>query len=108
MGGEAAYDSADLDFFDGDNSVFRAGVRAGYDAGKILPFATAGYTYLNGETNGADGEGSGYYFGFGADYAVTPNVIAGAQLLRHQYDDFNDSGVDIQADTAQLRVSYKF
>jgi len=108
VGAEAAYDSADLDYFDGSNNVGRLGARVGYDLGRILPFGTAGFASLTSDIAGSDTTDTGYYYGFGVDYAVTNNITAGVQLLRHQFDDFNDSGVDIEADAAQLRVSYNF
>ena len=110
LGGELEYELTDIsdsatgiDF----DSIARAKVRAGYDAGALLPYATAGFAQAY--TSGAlDADDTGYFAGLGVDYQVTPNLRVGAEVLRHQFDDFNGGGTDIEATTASLRVGYSF
>ena len=110
VGGEVDYDMTDIV---DDNtgieldSVTRAKARVGYDAGSFLPYVTAGAAMA--ETSGGyDGSDTGYFYGIGADYAVTDSIRVGAEALRHEFEDFDGTGTDIEATTASLRVSYSF
>ena len=105
VGAEAAYAQLDVDGLDDKADVLRAGVIAGYDAGRFLPYLTAGYA--NVDANAA-GEDDGYYYGAGVDYAVTSKVRVGVEYLEHKFDNFDDSGNDLTAKTTSLKVSYVF
>ena len=111
VGGEleyAAYDVTDDTTGQDLDSVFRAKARAGYDAGAFLPFVTLGLAQAS--TSGALGDLSsdGYLYGVGAEYRVSDAITVGGELLRHEFDDFDSTGIDVNADTAALRVSYNF
>ena len=109
VGGEAAYAALDVDDVDSDGSyVARAGVLAGYDAGRFMPYVTGGYAYLNAEDGISSASDSGYYYGVGATYAVTDSINVGVEYLDHKFDDFDGSGNDVEAQTTSLKVSYKF
>lgn len=90
------------------DSVIRAKVRAGYDAGAFLPYITAGVAQAS--TSGALGdlESDGVLYGIGVDYRVSDAVTVGAEALRHEFEDFDSTGIDLDADTIALRVSYNF
>ncbi len=110
LGGELEYDATEItDAATGINldGVARAKVRAGYDAGQWLPYVTAGaaQAYTSG---GLEADDTGYFAGLGVDYQVTPGIRVGAEVLRHQFDDFNGGGTDIEATTASLRVGFTF
>ena len=110
LGGELEYDVTDIVDEGSDialDSVLRAKVRAGYDAGNFLPYVTAGVAQAT--TSGAlEAEDTGAFAGLGVDYQVNPNARVGVEVLHHQFDDFDDSGADIDATTASLRVSFSF
>lgn len=109
IGGEISYDVLEFDVNeDLDNSVLRVGARAGYDAGAFLPYVTAGFANLTTEAFGDEVDDNGYYYGVGVDYRATDNIVVGAQYLRHEFEDFNEGGADIQADLAQIRIAYQF
>jgi outer membrane immunogenic protein len=108
VGGEVAYANLDLDETDSDAYALRAGVIAGYDAGRFLPYLTGGYANLNTDDGTADVNDGGYYYGAGVDYAVTSNVRVGVEYLEHEFDNFNDTGNDYKASTTSLKVSYVF
>jgi outer membrane immunogenic protein len=108
VGGEVAYANLDLDETDSDAYALRAGVIAGYDAGRFLPYLTGGYANLNTDNGTADVNDGGYYYGAGVDYAVTSNVRVGVEYLEHKFDNFNDSTDDVSAQTTSLKVSYVF
>jgi len=105
VGGEASYNVLDIDTVGDDNSVTRVGVLAGYDAGRFMPYLAGGYASLDADALGQD---NGYYYGVGATYAVTDSINVGVEYLEHKFDDFNDTGADIEAKTTSLKVSYKF
>lgn len=114
MGGEVAYIGTEIDDDAGIaeiDGVATAKLRAGYDAGAFLPYITAGYAsaYTADEVPGTnDDQFDGYVYGVGVDYKVTENVVVGAEVLQHEFEDLGDSDVDLDATTAAARVSYQF
>lgn len=89
------------------DSVLRGKVRVGYDAGDFLPYVTVGMAQLT--TSGAiDDSDTGYLYGIGADYRMTDSLRIGAEVLRHEFDDYADSGIDVSATTLGVRVSFAF
>lgn len=110
LGGEVDYDVADItDDATGISldSVARLKLKAGYDAGRILPYVTAGVAQA--ATSGAlDGSDNGQFAGVGVDFQYTDSIRVGAEALQHQFDDFDGSGNDIDATTIAARVSFSF
>lgn len=108
MGGELEISGFDVSAGGVDvDSVARAKLRAGYDAGNFLPYITAGAAQLN--TGGAlDGDDTGTFYGLGMDYLLTDSIRLGGEVLKHEFDDFDDSGLDLDATTASLRMSFQF
>lgn len=91
------------------DSVSRLKLRAGYDAGALLPYVTAGVAQLN--TSGAhlgDVDDTGSFYGLGLDYRMSDELRFGGEILQHNFNDFAASGLDIDALTAGLRVSFDF
>lgn len=89
---------------DTDDTVARLKLRAGYDAGRFLPYATAGLARIDSE----DENTNGTFFGAGVAFAATDNILVGGEILQHQFDDVFDSGIDYDITTMSLRASYKF
>lgn len=109
LGGELEYSRLDFDDA-GDNfdaSVLRLKGRVGYDAGAFLPYVTAGVAQLTLE-DGSDVNDFGYFYGAGVAYAINDSFSVGGEILQHAFEDFNDGGADISAQTMGLRVSYSF
>ncbi|TNC47301.1 porin family protein [Rubellimicrobium rubrum] len=119
-GAEVAYDWADLKVDDEDEVTFdagadlegiaRAGLRLGYDGGRVLPYATGGYARANlSEELAGSGEDSadGYYFGGGVEYAVTDRFSLGGEVLRHEFD-LDVDGLDTGLTTVGVRAAYRF
>jgi outer membrane immunogenic protein len=123
-GVEAAYDWANVDL-GGDaapvagslDSVARVGARVGYDAGRVLPFATAGWTRANisgsGAADGVNESYDGWYAGAGVDYAVTDRITVGGQVLYHdfnvdQFDGAEVEGINSNLTTVGVRASFRF
>jgi len=89
------------------DNVARFKVRAGYDAGQLLPYVTLGAA--KAFTSGAlDADDDGTFYGVGMDYQFAPNLRVGGELLTHEFDDFASTGSDIDATTLAARVSYNF
>jgi outer membrane immunogenic protein len=112
IGGELDYDIANMDLgaTAGDEleNVARLKLQAGYDAGRTLIYGTAGGARASASVGGADLSDNGWFAGIGADFAVTDRITVGGEVLRHQFDDFDGSGVDLDATTATARVSLRF
>lgn len=111
IGGELEYSMAnditdDTTGLEAD-SVLRAKARFGYDAGAFMPYATIGAAQLT--TSGAvDDSDTGYLYGVGVDYKLRDNVVLGAEVLQHRFDDYADTGINVSALTAEARVSFRF
>ena len=99
-GAELAYDRADLSTDDEDDAILdlgadldavtRLGARVGYDAGRVLPYATAGYanaTFSDDLAGTGEDNADGYYFGAGVEYAFTNSISLKVEGL---YVDFSD------------------
>ncbi|MFM2390200.1 MAG: hypothetical protein RLZZ437_1755 [Pseudomonadota bacterium] len=112
VGGELEYDITDiaLGATAGDqlDSVARLKAMAGADLGRTLVYGTAGYAYADASVGGAGLSDDGWFAGLGADYAINDRVTLGAEVLTHKFDDFDASGVDLDATTAKARVNLRF
>ncbi|MGI3163642.1 outer membrane protein [Pseudooceanicola sp. 200-1SW] len=105
LGGELDYSATDLDFSGVDvDSLTRLKIRAGYDAGQTLIYGVAGAAHAETDL----GDDNGWLLGVGADYKLTDNVTVGGEYVYHQFDDFDDTGVDIDGSTLAARVNYRF
>lgn len=86
------------------DDVLRAKVRGGYDLGQTLIYATVGAAQLNTSI----GDDTGLVGGLGVEYKVTEQFTVGGEYLAHRFDEFDDTGVDIDADTVSIRASFRF
>ncbi|MEM6465591.1 MAG: outer membrane beta-barrel protein [Pseudomonadota bacterium] len=111
VGGAVDLDLAQIEL-DGDageiDRVFRLKGRVGYDLGQALVYGTAGLAHAAAEVGGTDLDDTGAFYGLGLDYRVTDAWTVGAEVLRHSFDDFDDSGADVEVDTLQLRAGFRF
>lgn len=87
-------------------------LRAGGDLGPAFVYGTAGLAYASGTIQpiGApiDVSDTAPFFGIGADVMVSERFSVGGEVLVHNFEDMDDSGVDVEFTTAMLRVSYHF
>lgn len=117
LGGEIDYDVVNFDDatveFDGvtetitaddDGTIARVKLRAGYNAGRVLPYATVGLARFEVDSDDTNGT----FFGGGVAFKATDNILLGGEVLRHQFDDSFDTGIDVEVTTLSLRASYKF
>lgn len=120
LGGEIQYDRGSVEVAEGTllsldvESVFRAGVRAGYDAGRFMPYVTGGYAGATADLEfGDDADLTGGYYGIGVDYKLRENIVLGAQILQHDFDEIDIDGVgefdtEVDVRTIGLRATYNF
>jgi opacity protein-like surface antigen len=111
FGAELDYDWADADLGDDLGSldnVTRLKLIGGADLGQTFLYATAGAAWADATVGGNGLSDQGWFGGIGADYALSSQWTVGGEVLWHNFDDFDDSGIDIDATTAKVKVSYRF
>lgn len=112
LGGEleiSGFDLSDSNTGTDVDSVTRLKLRAGYDAGNFLPYIAAGAAQLNTSSGVLGSESdTGYFYGAGVDYRLGNGMRVGAEVLQHEFDDYAGSGIDADALTGNLRVSFEF
>jgi outer membrane immunogenic protein len=111
-GVELDYDVANIDLGTGAgdtlDSVARLKLMAGADLGRTLVYGTAGAAYAEATVGGATLNDNGYFVGLGADYALSDQWSVGGEYLFHKFDNFDGSGVDLDAQTLKAKVSFSF
>lgn len=111
VGAEVDYDAASVELGTADgtlDSVARLKLMAGADLGSALVYGTFGAAYANATVGSTKMNGNGYFGGIGMDYAVSENWTLGGEVLMHRFDDFDGSGIDLEATTATVRASLRF
>ncbi len=112
IGGELDINAADVSLpaAGGDlDMVSRLGVEAGFDAGPALFYGTVGAAHASVDAGANTLSGNGYFYGIGVDYAVTDQIVLGAELLQHEFEDFDDvSGLDVGATTFGISAALRF
>lgn len=108
LGAELDYNIVNVDVANElDFSLSHLKLRAGYDAGRFLPYATVGVARFSVDDDlGIDSvTETGFAYGLGVAYAASDKFIIGAEYLRSTID---DDGGDVDLDAFSLRASYKF
>lgn len=133
LGGELDWDRSSIAIGPGDDipdtgndfgsveSIARAKVRLGFDAGRFLPYVTAGvarvtFDHENPLITDFEDEGTGHFVGLGAAYAISDRFTVGVEALRHEFEDVPAPvdepppgvGFDTSFDTLTLRGSFSF
>lgn len=100
------YDFANIDLGPATlENVLRVKARGGRKVGSGLIYGTAGYAHAYTDTLSDDG---GFFVGAGYEQPVSDQFSIGAELLYHEFSDFNGSGVDVDATTFELRGLFRF
>lgn len=110
-GAELDYDVSNIDLGstgDSLDNVARLKLMGGVDLGRTLVYGTAGAAYAEANVGGADLSDNGYFAGVGMDYQVSDSFTVGGEYLVHKFDDFDGSGVDLDANTIKAKVSFTF
>ena len=109
VGGELRYDDAsDIEIASpaiGGKSLIAASLRAGYDMGRLLPYASVGFGQF---TAADDDKSNGMLYGIGADYALTDRWRLGVEAMHFDFDSFSDSDYEVSGNAVGLRASFSF
>ncbi|WP_292291090.1 outer membrane beta-barrel protein [Marivita sp.] len=106
LGGELDYQAGEDIALGGVevDDVIRAKLRGGYDFGRTLFYGTVGAAHLGTDI----GDDTGIVGGVGIEYKVTDQFSVGGEYLAHRFEDFDDTDVDVDADTVSIRGSFRF
>lgn len=111
LGGGLDWDKTDIDLGSGGDtldSIGRLGLRAGYDMGRTLVYARGGVAQADADIAGVSHNDTGWFAGLGAEYAVNDRWTLGGEVLSNQFDDFDNTGTDLEATTAAVTVGFRF
>lgn len=111
LGTELDYDTADINLGRQAGSldeVARVKLIGGADLGSSLIYATTGAAYGTATVGRDSLSDDGWFYGAGMAYAINDQWTIGGELLQHNFDNFDGSGVDIDALTATARVGFRF
>jgi opacity protein-like surface antigen len=111
LGTELDYDTADINLGGGAGSlddVTRLKLSGGAEFGDSLIYATTGAAYGSASVGPASLSDNGWFYGAGMTYAISDQWTIGGELLQHNFNDFDGSGVDIDALTATARIGFRF
>ena len=108
---EASLDHADITFNDGSNVkssiFFSARLRAGFATDKLFAYGSFGAQHSNSK-NFLGSKDTALQLGVGVDYALTNNVVLGADYTHAFYKNFSNTGIDVRVERLQGRMSYLF
>lgn len=107
-GAEIDYDVTEYDIGDGAvevDSTTRLKARVGTELGGGLAYGTAGVVWATSPELGDD---NGYLIGLGYDFPVGNGITIGGEILQHEFEDYNDSGLDVGVTTVKARVAFNF
>ena len=107
LGGGFDYDWTDVSLGSGltVDDIWRLKVRAGYKLNDGLLYGVGGYAEARTNNLGSD---DGWFIGAGYEHVVTETVSVAGEFLYHEFNNFNGSGVDLDATTFQIRAAYRF
>jgi outer membrane immunogenic protein len=109
-GAELAYNATNIDLGATSklDSITQLKVMGGYDLGSTVIYGTVGAAYAKANLAGVNRSDTGYVVGIGMDYAINDAWTVGAELNHNKFKNFDGTGTDIRANTAQIRVGYRF
>jgi len=98
------------------NVTLEAAARIGVAADRFLVTGHLGYSWIESTQSGTTLAGTfnnsssdrGIVYGAAVDYALTKKIFIGAEYSRKQYDDLENTGVDLEFDMISARIGYKF
>jgi opacity protein-like surface antigen len=111
FGTELDYDAVDISL-GGDtgslDDVTRLKLVGGADLGNSLLYGTTGVAYATADVGPQSLSDDGWFYGAGMTFAINDQWTVGGELLQHTFNNFDGSGVDIDALTATARIGFRF
>lgn len=111
-GTELSWDKSGIDLgdVDGDqlDSVAALKLTVGREIGNSLVYGALGAAHANASVAGADLSDTGLVYGIGFDHALNDKWTVGGEVLEHKFNDFDGSGVDLDATTLKAKVAMRF
>jgi opacity protein-like surface antigen len=87
-------------------------LRAGTKIGGAFVYGTGGIAYAAGQIENlgpvVDVSDTAAFYGLGADMMVSDSISIGGEVLVHDFENMDETDVDVAFTTAQLRMSYHF
>jgi outer membrane immunogenic protein len=111
MATELDYDTSDVSLVGSAGSlddVSRWKVIGGTELGNSLLYGTVGLAYASATVGGVGLSDDGWFIGGGLDVAMTDSWSLGGEILQHDFSNFDGTGVDLDATTAKVKVSFRF
>jgi outer membrane immunogenic protein len=110
VGAEIDYSpmATDLDGGGEMKNAMSAKVRAGYDMGDLLPYASMGMQRAAFNTGSDDMTANGIVYGAGVNYKLSDNLILGGELTRASFNDFDGGGNDAERTNFGVKISLSF
>jgi opacity protein-like surface antigen len=116
LGGELEHDWGRIEIADADTGadtggtidrVLRAKLRVGYDAGRFLPYLTAGYAQAD-LSDAGDDQVEGMVYGVGTEIRLSDRFSTGVEFLHHEFDDVGGIDASASVNTIGLRGTFRF
>jgi len=107
FGGELEMDRANITLGGGAatvSNIARVKAKIGYDIGQVFGYVVAG----GARASTTLGNDTGYVYGVGLTIIATYDWNVSFELLRNEFTDVDGAGTNFKANTANLRVSYRF
>ncbi|WP_233557413.1 outer membrane protein [Rhodophyticola porphyridii] len=111
IGAEIDYDFSEMELDAGAGTIDEVGrlkLRAGWDAGNTLIYGTVGAANAAANIGGVDYDDTGWLAGAGLAYDLGNSWLVGGEILYHEFEDFDSTGIDVDVTTISARVSYRF
>ncbi|MFT6933109.1 MAG: outer membrane immunogenic protein [Paracoccaceae bacterium] len=111
IGAEIDYDESAIELDAAGSqidNVLRLKLRGGYDFGSILAYGVIGVAQADATVRAVEYSDIGYLIGAGVGYDLGNNWVVGSEVLFHQFDNFDNTGIDVDVTTVSARVSYNF
>lgn len=110
-GAELSYDKTSIDLVTaGDelDDVAALKLTAGREVGNSLIYGTVGAAHATAVVGGTELSDNGLVYGLGFDRPLGGNWTVGGELLQHEFDNFDASGIDVDATTVKAKVGLRF
>ncbi len=109
VGGGLQYDGTNIELGGADvDSITRVGLRGGVDLGESWVYGTGGWANVQLSGGGAEDDSDGWFAGVGYERFITDNMTVGAEVLYHEFDEFDAAGVEADATSAAVSVNFRF